>query len=173
MPQGDIATITITGIPGQIARIDRIRKVVEDPDVNFAVRAMAGVWQSNFKGEGNAVGGWRPLTEATNDLRQSRGYPREHPILVQSGALRNAAITQLLNVNGPRTSSGKGVMMSYQPRKLGASLSISGPKVDNHFRVRDRKSGISSPPRPFWPVNNAVESAAARGLQQWILVRIA
>ena len=172
MPQ-DFINATYSGLDNQIKRSDKIKLAVGQPDINVMARAMAGVWQSNFTREGAAVGGWRPLTEATNDLRQSRGYPREHPILVQTGALRRAAIESLLNVNGPRLMTGKGVMMSYQPALLGASFSISGPKVDNQFRVRDRRSGISSPPRPFWFVNNAVSDAAANALSEWISAEIA
>ena len=166
MPEG--ITITQTGIDAQRKRIDKIVTAVSDPDMNVPVRAMAAVWQSNFESEGGHVGGWRPLTEATNDLRQSRGYPRAHPILVQSGGLKRAAITSLLNVQGPRWQTEKNVMMSWQPRKLGGSLIISGPKVDNQFRSRDRKMRRSSPPRPFWFVNPHVEFEATFALSRWI-----
>lgn len=165
---GEVITVTQKGIPATQTRTQKVAKVIGDPDMNVIVRAMARVWQSNFESEGGMVGGWRPLTESTNDLRQSRGYPRAHPILVQSGGLKRAAITSLLNVQGPRWQQEKNVMTSWQPSKLHGTLTISGPKVDNQFRVRDRRNGISSPPRPFWFVNPRVELAAAYALTNWI-----
>lgn len=166
MAGDDFVKVTFTGIDATQKRTARIEKALSHPDLNPAVRAMAGVWQSNFDSEGTAVGGWRPLTDMTNRVRSQRGYPEEHPILVQSGALKRAAITSLLNVNGPRLMTGKGVMMSWQSSGMRGTLEISGPKVDNQFRIRTRT--MSSPPRPFWFVNREVEQAATDAIGRWI-----
>jgi hypothetical protein len=160
------AKVTQSGIDKTLANVAKIAKTLAHPDLNVAVRAMAGIWQSNFSGEGSAVGGWRPLTETTNRVREQRGYPREHPILVQSGTLRRAAIDSLLNVNGPRVMTGKGVMMSWQPAGMHGTLQISGEKVSNQFRIRDRT--MDQPARPFWFVTPEVEQAAAAAIGQWI-----
>lgn len=166
MAGDDFFKVTFKGIDATQKRTAKIERVLQRPDLNPAVRAMAGVWQSNFDGEGNAVGGWRQLTDMTNRVRAQRGYPEEHPILVQSGALKRAAVTSLLNVNGPRLITGKGVMMSWQPAGLRGTLQISGPKVDNQFRIRTRTMG--QPARPFWFVNREVEQAATDAIGRWV-----
>lgn len=159
-------TAKYTGIDAAIKRIVRARQVLSEPKMHQSVQRMAGVWQSNFSGEGSMVGGWRQLADFTNDERQRRGYPREHPILVQSGGLRRVAIEGLLKVNGPQWLQAKGVSMVYNPGNAGASLRISGTKVSNQFRIRTRD--MDSPPRPFWFVDRNVTGAATEGLHDWI-----
>lgn len=155
-----------TGIDNTIKRVVRARSVLRDPQMHEAVRRMAGVWQSNFSSEGSMVGGWRPLADFTNDERERRGYPREHPILVQSGGLRRVAIDALLRVNGPQWLQAKGVSMTYNPSSSGASLRVSGTKVSNQFRIRTRN--MDSPARPFWFVDRRVSNAATEGFNDWL-----
>lgn len=162
--------VTSSGLRPLTAKVERVRAAVNQPNINKMVQGMAGIWQSNFDSEGGIVGGWRPLTKMTQDVRQQRGYPREHPILVQSGALRRAAADGLVNVNGPRVLTYKGVMMSYHPSQFGATLRISGQKVDNQFR--NRNSEFSSPARPFWFTDHGVDDAAVAALHQWIVNEI-
>lgn len=161
-----IIDVNFKGIDKVIDRATKIKQAVQHPNIHKMVQGMAGVWQSNFDSEGGAVGGWRPLTEMTQRVRMQRGYPPQHPILVQSGALKRAAVTGLTNVNGPRVLTYKDVMMSYVPHDLGATLTISGAKVDNQFRIRT--ADFSQPARPFWFVNGEVEDAALGALHEWI-----
>lgn len=162
----EFVKVTFKGLAEAQRRVTNVQKAVMNPDIHKMVQGMAGIWQSNFDTEGGSVGGWWELAEATKRLRASRGFDPEHPILVQTGALKRAAVTGLLNVNGPRVLTYKGVMMSYVPNPFGATLTISGPKVDNQFRIRD--VGYSQPARPFWFVNNDVEAAATNALHDSI-----
>jgi hypothetical protein len=165
MPE-DFIKVTYSGLDAARKRIDRVQTTIKSPPLHKMVQGMAGIWQSNFDTEGTRVGGWRPLTQMTQDIRERRGFNPEHPILVQYGHLRRAAVEGLLNVNGPRVLTFPGVMMSYRPSGDRATLEISGPKVDNQFRIRD--ASFQSPARRFWFVDSSVEEAAAHALQQWL-----
>ena len=43
---------------------------------------------THFKTESDGIAQWVPLAEATNQIREDLGYPREHPINVRSGELK-------------------------------------------------------------------------------------
>jgi len=54
-----------------------------------AVEVVQGQIEANFDVEGRPAK-WAPLSEATIGLRQEAGFPGEHPILVRTGALKDA-----------------------------------------------------------------------------------
>lgn len=161
-------TTKITGLDETLRRIDALQRIIQEPDIDEAVRAMATIWEANFAAEGSMVGGWRDLAMATNRLREQRGYPPAHPILVQSGTLKNVAIDALRD--GPHGASGEGVSLSYSRAPRNARLTLSGPKVSNQFRMRDASS--DQPARPFWIVNDEVESTVARTIWEKMAERI-
>jgi hypothetical protein len=164
----DGITLKWKGIDTTRRQMLAVKNLASNPDTSGMVREVAGVWAENFRGEGSMVGGWRELAESTQRLRESRGFPPDHPILVQTGTLRRVAIEYLLASSGPRSAFGPGVALSYTTGPLSAKLRVSGAKVDNQFRIRDRRAGTSQPPRPFWFVNPQVNEAAARGLNKWL-----
>ncbi len=168
--------VKFTGIDRAVRRNTQMFDIVQNPKMAPIVSAIAVVWDVNFRGEGSLVGGWRPLTEATNKLRVSRGYPPVSPILVQSGDLKRAAVDSLIDKGEYNESvTGDGVMMSYVASERSFRLNISGRKVTNQFRSQSRRRGserYSAPPRPFWFVNPEVVDAAKSALMKGIKERL-
>lgn len=164
--------LKITGVNEQITRNVDVMHILTSIKMTPAVRNIARVWGNNFVSEGGSVGGWRELAPATQDLRASRGYDPQHPILVQTGALQRAAWLRLAVNSGESLSvSGEGVSMNYSARFNTANLSISGTKVTNQFRSQNRRRGsriYSQPPRRFWFVDAAVVEAAKKGILESI-----
>lgn len=168
--------VTIKGLDKTIRRNQSMYDIVQTPKMAPIVSAIAVVWDTNFRTEGSLVGGWRPLTEQTNALRVSRGYPPVSPILVQSGDLKRAAVDSLIGKGEYNESvTGDGVLMTYVASERSFKLNISGKKVTNQFRSQSRKRGsanYSAPPRRFWFVSPAVTDAAKNALLKGIKERL-
>lgn len=162
----NLVQINYTGFERVIRKLAHIHRTVNNPDTDEMVKGAASIWDANFRGEGSAVGGWIALSPMTRRVRAERGYDPEHPILVQTGTLQRVAISSLL-AGSPGNSFGKGVSRSYIRRQMGAELRVSGAKVDNQFRIR-QKGVMNQPPRPFWFVNAQVEAAVRDGLWRWL-----
>jgi hypothetical protein len=174
MPEG--ISLKFTGIDRVVKRNKNIYDVVENPRMSPIVSNIAKMWEVNFNTEGAMVGGWRDLTDETNKVRQARGYPPAHPILVQSGDLKRAAITSLINKGEYNESvNGDGVLMTYVAGHRQFKLNISGRKVTNQFRSQSRKRGsrnFSAPARRFWFVSPGVIAAAKDALLKDIKQRV-
>lgn len=157
-----LITVTTKNMDSGIRHFQDQRQILQNPDMSWAVRGAARVWDRNFKSEGSMVGGWHPLSEWTQRVRRARGYGAEHPILRQTGTLHRVAIRSLLDARGAKTSTGSGVSMNFRHMPKGrAHLRIVGEKVKNHYGYR------RTPGRPFWFVNDDVTSEAARSLERW------
>src|SRR5574339_1158141 len=108
MARQQFLTVTEKGFDKTYTRFRDFRQIVQNPDMSWPVRGAARVWDRNFKSEGGAVGGWKPLSEWTQRVRRSRGYGAEHPILRQSGTLHRVAVRSLVDARMPKSSSGSG-----------------------------------------------------------------
>ena len=165
-----VIELKYTGIDKQIKRMRRVSEVIQDPALDWVIRDIAKVWQVNFDTEGSKVGGWRELAELTQQVRQSRGFDPQHPILQQTGGLRRAAIDHLTRTRGNSSRAEDGASMRLTMGHASALLTISGRKVSNQFRERVRgRGGHSRPPRRFWYVDDEVRAAAHKGLLRGIL----
>lgn len=175
----NLVNVKYSGIDRQIKRLLRAQDVIEDPRLTPVVNAIADIWKVNFDGEGSLVGGWRQLTPMTQKLRQSRGFNPEHPILEQTGGLRQAAVEALSRTTSESlTVNADGAHMTYTSGKNRFQLTISGRKVANQFRNQSRRKGsarFSSPPRRFWFVDpnvvKAAQNALIKGMMQEIRER--
>lgn len=54
--------------------------------------AIRQAYQANFSAEGSAAGPWRPLRPFTIAERRRKGFPGAHPILVQTGRMRDSFV---------------------------------------------------------------------------------
>lgn len=166
--------IDVVGLDRLVTKMQKFEKDIQNPDLSFGVRGMAKVWNDNFASEGGSVGGWRPLSAYTQKKREERGYNPQHPILVQSGALRRAVITTLMGARTARSVRADGIAMTSVYHGLSAVLNASGPKAENQTGARSdikgQKTGTRSriPKRPFWYVDAQVEAGAADGIQRWV-----
>lgn len=168
----NLVNVNYTGIDRQIRRMRLAQEVIEDPRLVPVVNAIADIWKINFDTEGGLVGGWRPLAEMTQEVRRSRGFNPEHPILEQYGRLRYAAVEALSKTTSESlTVGGEDAHLSYRSGKNQFSLEISGRKVTNQFRNQSRRRGsqrFSAPPRRFWFVDERVVKAAQQALIEGI-----
>lgn len=172
MPSADqLITLKYTGIDAQKRRIDRVIERVQNPAMDPVVRNIAEVWKVNFDSEGGKVGGWRELAEMTQAVRAERGFDPRNPILVQTGGLRRVAIERLTNATGSTSGRTDGASMRLAIGRASALLSITGRKVSNQFKARQRSGfgAFSRPARRFWYVDDEVKAAAHRGLREGIL----
>lgn len=159
-----VVTIKARGFDEVLKRLRDQRQIIRDPDMSWPVRGVARVWDRNFRGEGNRVGGWVPLRPYTNAVRRRKGFPEEHPILIQTGTLHRVAVRSLIDARGTKSSSGSGVSMTFRtPDKARAHLKLVGEKVKN--QSGDRR--VRLPSRRFWYVDNEVVSEATKSLQKW------
>lgn len=162
-------TATATGLVELQKRMKGLHADIQKPDLSYSVRGMARVWEANFQSEGAAVGGWEDLSEFTNKKRIERGYPPEHPILEQTGALRKTVITALLASRQGRSVSSPGINMTSVYHGLRATLTATGEKAQNQTGGKgSTKRSSPIPARPFWFVDANVQNAAAEGLQRSI-----
>lgn len=164
----DFISLQYKGIDRVQRRMKRVEAVVRDPHPAPIVNNIAKVWKVNYNTEGSMVGGWRDLTQMTQQVRESRGFQPDHPILKQYGHLYQAAIESLVNARGRSGRSNQdGASMTWTSSNGRILLRIAGKKVSNQFRQQSRKRGsaiYSAPPRRFWFVNPAVVNAAKAGL---------
>jgi hypothetical protein len=101
-----------------------------------------------FVNEGDkTVGGWAPLSEATQEIRGSMGFGEEHPINERTGQLRRF------------------VESSFQMNKLGDAVELqmpgpfNSPTIEKKFRKAQQGkapgSKIVTVPRPVLAVGQA------------------
>jgi hypothetical protein len=169
-PQAGFVTVYFSNLLGPIRALQTLDTRLSDPDMSPMVRGAAGIWQHNFTTEGRrGAGHWSRLRPYTRQVREKRGYRPDHPILVQSGGLRRAAVDYPAEFRGKtmsrttgRTPGGGGGPTTINIRTLKGRvvLNISGDKVANqHGEILDYTRNV--PARPFWFVNSAVRQAAA------------
>jgi hypothetical protein len=109
------------------------------------------------------------LSVMTQDLRAERGYGRSHPILVQTGEMKDATAGTLSAWSigtGRALASGTGIRMSAWTGQLQFTARASGPKMKNqiggqteftYYPEGNQKGGSSSdlPARPFFGLTQA------------------
>jgi hypothetical protein len=169
-------SIKPSGHYAQITRINKFDQAIRDMEMHKALNAVAAKWRENFINEGRNVGGWPALSEMTGELRLSRGFNEDHPILQQYGHLYYSAITF------PMTFKGK----YGQANRPGASIEVDsgfgrirarifGDKVENQYGATHVAPAPPQgggplwwviPPRPFWFVDRGVATAATKGMQE-------
>jgi len=169
-PQAGPVIITFRGLQPMIKAVQDLEKVVDSPDMAGMIRGAAKVWDQNFKHEGWLAGkGWKPLSEFTRNIRLWRGYPESHPILVQSGGLKRAAVEYPAAFkDGQKSmarsnSAGNGnTQLVIRTATRRAALTLSGPKVENNFGGETSGMGWTGsythrlPERRFWFVSEEV-----------------
>lgn len=161
--------------------------VTRNPEVmDVGVKFLGRAIDRNFKAEGTpSMGGsWRELSAMTQDVRRSRGYNPRHPILQQSGQLRDVTAGTLSSWGvgtGRATAAGKGIRMTAWTGQLAFTAKISGPKVANHYGGQtefsyypDRpgqRGGRSSdlPARPFFGLTQAAALQARDAITSKIM----
>lgn len=156
--------------------------------MDSAVKYIGRDIDRKFRTEGSSesTGKWQNLSPLTQDVREFRGYPRAHPILQQSGALRNLAAGKLVSWGiGTRSfagGDGDGTRMTAWTSQSTFNAKISGPKVVNHFGGANEEAFFSSrigvrnpgkiPARPFFGFGYAAtlqarDAIIEKGLLDW------
>ncbi len=97
-----MTTVTFTGDGDPLDDLERVMRRLTNPtaaDLEIFTDAIREGFAQNFANESTAGGqAWKKLAPMTVRERKKRGYPGEHPILVQSGDLLNS----LVNPNHPQ-----------------------------------------------------------------------
>lgn len=163
--------ITVTGDADTIRWLSDAAEKAENNKQEGMFKSLnkiADVWKNWYDSEGE--GSWDPLAPGTEEERARQGFSPAHPILVRSGALRNAAVEELLRARGPlaRTFndnySGSGTTITIGGGANGMVINLHGRKVINHHGSRSRRP----PARPIWFVDKEVLLAAADGAVEWL-----
>lgn len=153
--------------------IGTFESVVEKPDVmDVGVKFIGRNIERNFNKEGTPAmgGGWAPLAAYTQVVRRDRGYNPEHPILQQTGELKDVVASPLANWKvgtQNQVASGRGIGMVAWTGPLSFQAKISGRKVANHHggtmpasdqpasaNFDDNNPGYL-PARPFFALNQS------------------
>lgn len=167
--------------------LGKFEEVAKKPEVmDKAVKHIGKSIDKQFRSEGTGeMGGkWAPLSKMTQELRQSRGYNPRHPILQQSGALRDVAAGTLLAWNvgtGRAITSGENIRMTAWTGQLAFTAKISGAKVQNQYGgptefsfypERPGQGGRRSdlPARPFFGLTPASVMYARREITDKVLI---
>jgi hypothetical protein len=88
-------------------------------------REMKDRVSDRFNAEGDTtVGAWAPLSEATENIREDLGFPRDHPINERTGSLRHFVETS--HVVGPMAT--------------GAELAMPGPFTSQLIETKFRRA---------------------------------
>lgn len=176
-----LVKINYIGLLTYIRKIDRLKVALEgELDTSAAIRGMASEWQRNYDTEGSLVRPkWKHLSKTTRRLRKKRGYPVSHPILVQSGGLRRAAIEHPLSftkksmmrtVPGdaqPGAGGNTSIRITRSPNR--AKMVLTGDKVNNNEGGSFFGHPKRLPKRKFWYVDRRVERAGAEELAKAML----
>lgn len=181
-PQAGPIIFSHTGLIGVIKAIGALDSRLENLPMDAVVRKAAEPWRDNYDGEGFAVGGWKFLSQYTQNIRRWRGYPATNPIMRQGGGLRRAAVEVPLAFKGKgvsritsatRSSDGTPTNVTITTVNSGrthrANLKISGSKVANQFGGANtgmgwqQESSHRLPARKFWFTNNEVREKMAEG----------
>lgn len=147
--------------------LDSYDAVVSEPKtVSAGVAPIGQGIQKIFAGEGP---GWAPLSAKTNALRLLRGFPVEHPILVQGGTLKRAsadAIAAWLPETRNVTRRGKKVSLAATATSRLFTAKISGEKVLNHHGGKDPEYEPPVPARPFFGITDEAAAQAAKNIAE-------
>lgn len=177
-PQAGPVIVTYTGLQPMIRAVQDLERAVDKPDMAGPIRGAAKVWDANFKSEGWLAGrGWKALSEFTRNIREWRGYPASHPILVQSGGLRAAAVEYPSKFKDGQKSMARSnsrgnatTQLVIRTMSRRATLTLSGPKVENNEggeisgRGWQNTSTHRLPARRFWFVSEEVRSQMVEAL---------
>lgn len=94
MPQAGKAGIIVDVAEEQAeAMFDAAQEAFSGPQMGMFLKQVMEPWvqrraRHRFQGEGDDVTGpWAPLQPATEDIRESMGFPPSHPINVRTGEL--------------------------------------------------------------------------------------
>lgn len=170
-----------TGFDKIIKNLTSLDAQIQKPDVPSLVRGAADVWEENYSGEGFAVRGWRRLSEFTQAIREWRGYREAHPIMEQSGGLKQAAVEYPKGFKGKtmhRTtaptpmSDGSPTTITIRTTSNRAILKISGSKVQNQLGGTVKGTGWAKtydhrlPARRFWFVNADVRDRMRKSVME-------
>jgi hypothetical protein len=113
-----------------------------------------------FAAEGDdAVGMWLPLSPATEQIRQSRGYGGAHPINVRTREMLNYILTGQADVSG----TGDGQMISF-PSNGGPS-----PVMDKIKTAQQGKPDPNTPPRPVVALSDTDERDIMISLEEYLM----
>jgi len=110
---------TIEGVP-ELSRIliREYRKVTDfKVPLQKASKFILADVERNFVTEGQLVGGWQKLTDATVAGRLKAGFGGEHPILQRTGALRRSFKAEISAKKAVVTSYGVSYFKYHQSRK--------------------------------------------------------
>lgn len=163
-------------LPITLRWVESLDDVINDPKImSYGVKPIGQEMDKVFNTEGQWGGRrWQNLTQMTQDLREQRGYNREHPILQQSGVLRATTAGSLRRFTGGNISMaarGLGVTLtaSSQPRQFTAK--ITGTKVQNN-NGGAMGAGMFLPQRRFFGITStAADKATAeilnRVMREW------
>lgn len=152
--------------------LGKFTDVARNPQVmDVGVKYLGRAIDHQFRSEGTPTmgGKWQQLSAMTNKLRSERGYPPAHPILQQSGELRDTTAGTLMAWNlgtGRAAVSGEGIRMAAWTGQLAFTAKASGMKMANHFGGKtessyfpdyDQRGGEYSdlPARPFFGLTQA------------------
>jgi len=147
--------------PESVHKVDHLVKVINLLGKNL---------DANFASEGGAKGkSWQRLSGMTQDLREQRGFEREHPIMQQTGGLRSVSTAPLIGARSggshsyTKSTTGAALVASYDYRSFRAQ--ITGDKVANNrggyipftsTQRRGKKTRMYLPPRPFFFIPAAI-----------------
>jgi hypothetical protein len=170
-------TVQVRGLREVEKKLDDIFDRLQNPGDGLvrATNKVAEVWGKNFDEEGRAVGGWPELAEMTQSIRESQGFPPEHPILIRYGSLRAVAIEFFEEARREgKTSKGDNysdetVRGSLDIDRNTATLTVGDSwKVANQWGHPNQRGQRPTPARPFWFVDRHSIAAAKEGVMDWI-----
>lgn len=139
------------------------------PDPRKAVKRVAEMWAHNYRGEGNQVGGWVALAQATVEAREKEGFGGSHPILIRNGSLY--AMSTLFFMQGQEGAASATTQSSGRSITTHASLSISNGVatlgMSGPLTVH-QKGNWTPPKRQYWFTDRNVVLSARLGVIEWI-----
>lgn len=162
---------------------DRKLKRAYTPGLIKAANKIGEVWKSNYDAEGANYKKWADLKEVTQAIREEQGFNPTNPILVRSGALKRVVTDRVIEAKqqGSWTQTDNYVRKPTTLRISGGNgrplnLQAFGWKVSNNDGFPSKAPGKGKnrkptkvPGRPFWFVDNAVNEAAMRGFEEWLM----
>lgn len=119
--------------------LGKFEETAKNPEVmDKGIKFLGQAIDRNFQQEGTPSmgGGWRPLSKMTQEVRASRGYNPKHPILQQSGELRDVTAGTLKSwtIGTSRVATGsRAARMVASTRPLQFHAKVSGAKVENQY----------------------------------------
>lgn len=154
---------------GMQQAFNRILGRLSRPDPKRAVKRVAEMWAHNYRGEGNQVGGWVALAQATVEAREKEGFGGSHPILIRNGSLY--AMSTLFFMQGQEGAASATTQSSGRSITTHASLSISNGVatlgMSGPLTVH-QKGNWTPPKRQYWFTDRNVVLSARLGVIEWI-----